>query len=125
MRRQRTEVSLRPENKEEKAEMEKVKKEMEKILESEYLREYHFERNKPLGPVTIDFYCELYRFAIVIDRDEDFFSEASSVDPASQSEMERMGVVVLRFRVSEIRKNPYIVERTIAFWLKDRELNYL
>ena len=95
------------------------------ILQTEDFNDYHFERNKHLGPITIDFFCEVYRFAIVVDRDEDFSSSASLVDPESQTEMEQMGIVVVRFRKSEVRKNLYIIKKTIEFWLKDRELRYL
>ncbi len=107
------------------AEEKAVKDKVWELLQSETLNEYRFDRNKKLGPVTIDFYCELYRFAIVVDRDEEFFTPASSVDPESQMEMEQMGIVVLRFRESEVLKNPHIVHRTIGFWLKDRQLRYL
>ena len=102
-----------------------VKHQVELLLKSEALNDYKFERNKQFGPVIIDFYCEIYRFAIVVDRDEDFYTDTSAVDPECQAEMEQMGIVVLRFRESEVLKNPHIVRRTIGFWLKDRELHYL
>ena len=108
-----------------KEESKLIKDKVWDLLQSETLSEYRFDRNKKFGPVTVDFYCEIYRIAVVVDKDEEFYTSASSIDPESQTEMEQMGIVVLRFHESEIIKNPYIVQRTIGFWLKEQEFRYL
>ncbi len=101
------------------------RKQLWEILHTDRFRHYHFEKDKSIGHVIIDFYCEKWKVAIVVDPDENYSSEISFVDSESQEELEQLGIVFLRFRDSEIRKNSYIVSRTIDFWLKDRELSYL
>ena len=62
-----------------------------------------FQRQEPVGPYIVDFYCSVARLVIELDGDAHFYTAAA--DRHRQSYLESLGMTVLRFPNFEVLSN--------------------
>ncbi|MBN8707081.1 MAG: endonuclease domain-containing protein [Bacteroidetes bacterium] len=82
-----------------------------------------FDRQKPIGNFILDFYCKELNLGIELDGDSHEGQE--SYDEWRQSELEKLGIKLIRFENEEVIGNPDLVLKKIqafVFELK-REKN--
>ena len=77
---------------------------------------YAFTRQKPVLSYILDFYCISLRLAIEIDG----VTHDAKVEPdiKRQLEIERLGIIFLRFTERDVRENLDSVVREIGMWIK-------
>jgi very-short-patch-repair endonuclease len=56
-----------------------------------------FNRQKPLGPYIVDFYCHAARLVIEVDGSQHLEAAHAERDALRDAHLQRMGLVVLRF----------------------------
>ena len=88
-------------------------------LKGRKLRGYQFMRQKPIGAYIVDFYCSKLRLVIEIDGES--HSDKFDYDMRRQQFLESMGLTVLRFNDTEVKKDMDNVMRAIGGWMADRE----
>ena len=71
----------------------------EKRLWYDFLNRYpiRFQRQKAISSYIVDFYCHAAKLVIEIDGDQHGEPDALRYDSARTADLERMGLVVLRF----------------------------
>ena len=62
-----------------------------------------FQRQEPVGPYIVDFYCSVARLVIELDGDAHFYTAAA--DRQRQAYLESLGMTVLRFPNFEVLSN--------------------
>ncbi len=72
-------------------------------LKGKKVRGYQFTRQKPVGHYIVDFFCFKLRLVIEIDGDSHFGREQS--DSERTVYLESLGLTVLRFIDSDVKKN--------------------
>ena len=81
----------------------------ERELWYHFLRDYpvRFQRQKSIGNYIADFYCA--KAGLVIELDGDYHGDTLQMeeDAARTKDLERMGLLVLRFRNQDVVKNLY------------------
>ena len=84
------------------------------------MRNYKFNRQKPLDKYIADFYCKPLNVVIEIDGSYHFESEQKVKDNQRQEVLEKMGLNFLRFSEQQIRKDMDVVlnaiDRYIVAW---------
>ena len=88
-------------------------------LKGRKLRGYQFMRQKPIGAYIVDFYCSKLRLVIEIDGES--HSGKFDYDMRRQQFLESMGLTVLRFNDTEVKKDMDNVMMAIGGWMADRE----
>ena len=73
-----------------------------KYLKGKQMLGYDFHRQKPLLNYISDFYCNELRLVIELDGYSHQFEENIIKDEVKQSDLEKVGLTVLRFRDSEV-----------------------
>lgn len=90
------------------------------------MKNYTFNRQKPLGRYIVDFYCKPLKLVIEIDGSYHFEEEQKIKDNLRQQILEKMGVSFLRFSEQQIRKDMDIVLKVIEQYISEYEkLNQL
>jgi len=89
-----------------------------KLLRRKQLLGYDFHRQKPIGKYIVDFYCPVLKLVIEIDGDSHGGKEEE--DRIRQQELESMGLSVIRFWDSEVKKNPTGVVNAVREWIEAR-----
>jgi very-short-patch-repair endonuclease len=74
-----------------------------KQLKARKMKGYQFMRQKPIGDYIVDFYCS--RLRLVIEIDGESHVSRSREDELRQHELESLGLSVLRFYDSDVKKN--------------------
>ena len=69
------------------------------------MRNYTFNRQKPLGRYIVDFYCKPLKLVIEIDGSYHFEEEQKVKDQHRQTILEGMGLSFLRFSEQQVRKD--------------------
>ena len=69
------------------------------------IRNYTFNRQKPLDRYIVDFYCKPLHLVIEVDGSYHFEEEQKIKDKERQKILESMGLYFLRFSEQEIRKD--------------------
>lgn len=64
-----------------------------------------FLRQKPLGGAIVDFYCPTLKLAIELDGGQHFEADGLERDARRTSELERLGIKVLRYSNLEIDRD--------------------
>jgi very-short-patch-repair endonuclease len=89
-------------------------------LKARKMKGYQFMRQKPIGDYIMDFYCS--RLRLVIEIDGESHVSRSREDELRQHELESLGLSVLRFYDSDVKKNIDGVLRVIWDWIESFEL---
>jgi very-short-patch-repair endonuclease len=80
---------------------------------------FQFHRQVPIGKYIVDLYCKELKVAIEIDGMSHLHEETFAYDERRQSELEQMGVTVLRFQEREVREQiAGVVEAIKEFLVK-------
>jgi len=77
-------------------------------------------RQKPIGDYIVDFYCS--RLRLVIEIDGESHVSRSREDELRQHKLESLGLSVLRFYDTDVKKNIDGVLRVIGDWVEAFEL---
>jgi len=84
-------------------------------LKNNQLLKLHFRRQHPVGRFIADFYCHKIKLVIELDGNSHNGKEAQSYDENRTAEMEKFGIVVLRFKNEEvINRLTEVVAKIIA-----------
>lgn len=86
-------------------------------LKGKQIRGYDFHRQKPLGKYIIDFFCNELNLAIEVNGESHFGKE--DYDAKRQNELEKFGVLMLRFSDIEVRYNLDGVIKSIEKWIDE------
>ena len=103
----------------------KLRKEMtpwERKLWYCFLTQYQprFQRQRPVGPFIVDFYCARARLVVELDGGGHYDPVAKSKDDARTAQFEQLGLKVVRFCNLDIDKNFYGVCTVIDQEVKAR-----
>ena len=85
-----------------------------KKLRAGSMRQYIFNRQKPLGRYIVDFYCKPFKLVIEIDGAYHFEPDQRVKDMKRQQLLEQMGLRFLRFNEQEVRKDMDMVLKMIS-----------
>ena len=88
-----------------------------KKLRAGGLRNYTFNRQKPLGRYIVDFYCKPLRLVIEIDGTYHLDAQQAKADAERQQVLEGMGLHFLRFSEQEALKNTAEVLKAIEQYI--------
>lgn len=88
-------------------------------LKRKQVKGLQFNRQKPLGPFIVDFYCKRLNLVIEIDGITHESDEAKLNDAKRQSLLEGMGLKFLRFTDEEVLQNIDGVIRKIEMWVEE------
>ena len=91
-----------------------------KQLKARKMKGYQFMRQKPIGDYIVDFYCS--RLRLVIEIDGESHVSRSREDELRQRKLESLGLSVLRFYDTDVKKNMDGVLRVIGGWVEAFEL---
>lgn len=72
-----------------------------------------FRRQHPIGPFIVDFYCHEKALAIEIDGKHHELPDQKDYDGNRSTELQRMGLSVLRFKNEQVLKDPKAVREEI------------
>ena len=86
------------------------------------MKNYTFNRQKPLGRYIVDFYCKPLKLVIEIDGAYHFGEEQRVKDIQRQTILEGMGLNFLRFHDEQVRKDMDIVLKVIQQYISSHEL---
>jgi very-short-patch-repair endonuclease len=89
-------------------------------LKARKMKGYQFMRQKPIGDYIVDFYCS--RLRLVIEIDGESHVSRSREDELRQQKLESLGLSVLRFYDTDVKKNIDGVLRVIGDWIEAFEL---
>jgi len=80
---------------------------------------YKFIRQKPIAKYVVDFFCRELKLIIEVDgySHEGSFEE----DQIRQNKLEELGLNILRFSESEVRRDIEQVLTVIEAWIRSRE----
>ena len=87
-------------------------------LKGRKLHGYQFMRQKPIGAYIVDFYCS--KLGLVIEIDGESHSGKFDYDMRRQQFLESMGLTVLRFNDTEVKKDMDNVMMAIDGWIANR-----
>ena len=90
-------------------------------LRSRQMHGYRFNRQKPLGPYIVDFYCNRLDLVIEIDGSSHDHESAREKDAGRDKDLAEHGVSVLRFSEAEVRFEITNVLERIESWIVTRE----
>ena len=85
------------------------------------LRNYTFNRQKPLGRYIVDFYCKPLNLVIEIDGSYHFEDEQKIKDDRRQKILEQMNLHFLRFSEQQVRKDMDWVAKEIEAYIIEYE----
>ena len=92
-----------------------------KHLRAGQMKEYKFNRQKPLLNYIVDFYCKPLNLVIEIDGES--HNHKYNEDKERQTNLEEQGLHFLRFDDKEVKQDMPNVLRTIEIWIKEYESN--
>ncbi|MDA3861802.1 MAG: DUF559 domain-containing protein [Melioribacteraceae bacterium] len=85
-------------------------------LKGKQIKGYDFHRQKPIANYIVDFYCSELKLAIEVDGESHYGNEFK--DDIRQKEIEKYGIIFLRFDESEIYFNLDGVMKVIENWVE-------
>ncbi|MDP2157818.1 MAG: endonuclease domain-containing protein, partial [Nitrospirota bacterium] len=89
-----------------------------KQLRGSKLHGYQFMRQKPIGAYIVDFYCS--KLQLVIEIDGESHSDKFDYDLRRQQFLESLGLSVLRFNDTEVKKNMDNIMMAIDGWITEK-----
>jgi very-short-patch-repair endonuclease len=87
-------------------------------LKQKQMLGYDFHRQRPIGNHIVDFICP--ELDLVIEVDGSSHNDRLEVDHLRQSELEQLGLSVLRFLERDIKCNPAGVLKAIEEWIQEK-----
>ena len=90
-----------------------------KRLKGKQIKEYDFDRQKPIDQFIVDFFCHDLMLAIEIDGNS--HQEEMKEDEIRQLRMESLGVHFLPFEDQEVKRDVNTVLRVIEDWIEEWE----
>jgi len=81
---------------------------------------YKFRRQHPVGEFSLDFFCEEARLAIELDGGQHGFPEQQKHDKEREKVLASLGIKVLRFWNSRLRRDAQVVRDKIFHELQAR-----
>ena len=81
------------------------------------MKGYTFNRQKPLGKYSVDFYCKPLNLVIEVDGGYHFEQEQMIRDKERQALLQDMGLSFLRFHNDEIKKDMEVVLQKIENYI--------
>lgn len=87
-------------------------------LKGKKMHGYQFMRQKPMGDYIVDFYCN--KLQLVIEIDGESHVDRFDYDMRRQTYLESVGLTILRFGDSDVKKNIEGVVTAIENWIKSR-----
>jgi len=81
---------------------------------------YKFRRQHPVGPYTLDFFCEEARLSIELGGSQHGFPDPQQRDVERTAYLATLGIKELRFWNSQLRREPQAIRETIFRELQDR-----
>ena len=90
-----------------------------KYLRRKQIKDYDFDRQKPIDKYIVDFFCNELMLAIEVDGDS--HNEKQEYDKKRQDTLEELGVCFLRFDGNEVIKNTEGVLQVILDWIEENE----
>src|SRR6185503_9550212 len=81
------------------------------------MRNYTFNRQKPLGRYIVDFYCKPLKLVIEIDGSYHFEEEQKIKDKKREDILTEMGLNFLRFSEQQVRKDMDLVLKAIENYI--------
>jgi very-short-patch-repair endonuclease len=84
-------------------------------LKRKQVREYDFDRQRPIDNYIVDFYCKDLQLAIEVDGESHYGNEAR--DEKKDKRLNELGVTVLRFDDMEMRYQLEKVIKNIEEWI--------
>ncbi|MFB6343454.1 endonuclease domain-containing protein [Saccharicrinis sp. FJH62] len=91
--------------------MTKTEKLLWERIRKKQINGYHFRRQHPIDCYIVDFYC--HELKLVIELDGEIHQFQKEYDKERQSELEAIGLKVLRFRNEDVEYSMESVIRTI------------
>ena len=85
------------------------------------LKNYTFNRQKPLGRYIVDFYCKPLKLVIEIDGSYHFEEEQKVIDKHRQTILEGMGLSFLRFSEQQVRRDMDVVLKRLENYISEFE----
>lgn len=89
-----------------------------KFLKKKQMLGYDFHRQKPIENYIVDFFCKDLLLAIEIDGSSHDESKYD-YDLKRQTELERLGIVFLRFTEHEVKANLQMVLDTVEVFINE------
>ncbi len=90
-----------------------------KHLKKSQLKGYDFDRQKPIDKYIVDFFCNELSLAIEIDGDTHL--NKTVYDAKRESDLERLGIIVIRFDGKSVVENTDGVLQKIVFEIEKIE----
>jgi very-short-patch-repair endonuclease len=95
-----------------------------KKLRGASMKNYTFNRQKPLNRYIVDFYCKPLKLVIEIDGSYHNEKDQKIKDKKRQQLLEEMGLNFLRFSEQQVRKDMDMVTRTIENYIITYQLQH-
>jgi very-short-patch-repair endonuclease len=92
-------------------------------VKKKQLRNYDFDRQRPIDRYIVDFYCKDLKLAIEIDGSSHHTEEARIRDNIRQERLESLGVKFLRFTETDVRKRMPMVIDSIEQWIDNNTIS--
>ncbi len=80
---------------------------------------FKFNRQKPLGNYIVDFYCKALNLIIEIDGNS--HDNKYEKDCSRQKELEKLGLIVIRFTDLQVKREMNNVIRGIEIWIDENK----
>ena len=84
-------------------------------LKKRQMRDYDFDRQKPIDNYIVDFYCKALKLAIEIDGESHYGKEKK--DAGRDKRLKQLGITVLRFDDLDVRYKLEKVIEKIENWI--------
>ncbi|MCH7637980.1 MAG: endonuclease domain-containing protein [Bacteroidetes bacterium] len=91
---------------------------MWRIVRDRRLCGFKFRRQRSIGPYILDFYCSEAKLAVELDGSVHDNPARAEYDRERQEYVEALGLRVLRFRSSEVIREPNRVAETLLVMLR-------
>jgi very-short-patch-repair endonuclease len=85
------------------------------------MKGYTFNRQRPVLHYIADFMCKQLKLVIEVDGITHHDEKVEKKDEVKESDLEKAGFTVLRFRDDEVLKHIEGVRRTIEVWIEEWE----
>jgi very-short-patch-repair endonuclease len=92
-----------------------------KALRNKTLMGFDFDRQRPIDNYIVDFYCKVLKLAIEIDGGSHDYEEIAIKDKIRETNLNSLGITILHFKESEVRKDIKRVLSTIEKWVMENQ----
>jgi very-short-patch-repair endonuclease len=89
-----------------------------KELKNRKMLGYDFDRQRPIGNYIVDFYCKDLQLALEVDGTTQDSEEALQRDKTRQGELEKFGVLFIRFDALLVINDVEAALKGLATWIE-------